>query len=609
MKSSKEQIKSRMVKTAAEMWGVEANEIETSFDPIISLLLSACAAEIEKISSELDESETRITEKLIELMTPESSMGPSLAHAILYAEPIDKVTIINQEYHFTCRKEVPYDKTSMKFKDISFTPIQDFKLTNARVAQLVTAAHNIVFDEKKDRQIENLSSKAQLNGSTVYLGISAPSSEVSLEDVSFYFELQSTKEGDKELFYNHLANAKWSLEGAPLEITNGFFNSEDEQKQMVNTIFGETSKKSDIIYQEIIHFYKRHFITIKSIGDQKDEDNNRSQDFLRENNLIKDGEVRWIKIEFPTVIGVGMLKQVFCSLNAFPVINRELIDFSYQLKDFVHIIPLKTDDLFFDVKSISNTSGKRYNAKTDNDSSSSKGSFVIRGNNIGHLEQRRARDYIVYLLELLKDESASFSFLNNDFLLKSLKSLNQQIAALEKRVGDSTIDQSQTHFAVLKPYKLNDQLLVAFWTCNGALANGIKSGTDLYLNKGIGVQQNNSYLLTTSSGGKDDLKTIDRLNSYRRALLSRDKIVTREDVRALCYEIYGNKLERVDVKRGFIKDMEFNRGWTPCIQILLTPTQKSKGKKEFWQQENNKLMYLLEKKSMNVFPYEVKIIN
>lgn len=600
-----------MIKTAAEMWGVEASEIETSFDPIISLLLSACAAEIEKISSELDESETRITEKLIELMTPERSMGPTLAHAVLYAEPIDKATVINQEYHFTCRKEIPYEKTSVKFKDISFTPLQDFKLVNAKVEHMVTAAQHILFEEKKDRQIKVLSSKGAFNDSTIYLGVSTPSSQISLDDVSFYFELQSTKQGEKELFYNHLANAQWSLDGTPLNVTPGFYNSEDEQRQMVNVIFGETSKKSDIIYQEFIHFYRKQYVTIRSTGEKGEtgNDSNALQDFLQANGIDDDSGMHWIKIEFPTVIGTSILKNVFCSLNAFPIINRELNSFSYQLKDFVHIVPLKTDNLFFDIKSISNTGGKRYNAKTDNDSNSNKGSFVIRGNNIGHLEQRRARDYIVYLLELLKDESASFSFLNNDFLLKSLKSLNQQIATLEKKVGESTIDQSQTHFAVLKPYKINDQLLVEFWTCNGALANSIKSGADLYLNKGLGVRQNTNYLLTTSAGGKDGLKMTDRLNSYRRALLSRDKIVTKEDVRALCYEIYGSKLEHVVVKRGFMKDIEFNKGWTPCIQILLTPAQKARGKKDFWEHENNKLMYLLEKKSLNVFPYEVKILN
>jgi hypothetical protein len=612
MKSTKEQIKNRMIKTAAKVWGVEANEIETSFDPIISLLLAACAAEIEKISSELDESETRITEKLIELMTPERSIGPSLAHAILYAEPIDKLTAINPEYHFTSRKEIPYEKTSVKFKDISFTPIQDFNLVDAKIEHLVTASNHVLFEEKRNRQILGKNFKSgSLPNSTLFLGVSGTVSNLSLNDVSFYFELQSTKESDKELFYNHLGNSRWSLNGNPIEIISGFYNSKHEQELLVTTIFEEVSKKSDIVCQEIINFYKKNFITVKSISsDHLDGyDSKEFDESLKENGIKMDSGIEWIKIEFPTVVSDKILKDVFCSLNAFPVINREMVSFSYRLKDYVHIVPLKTDNLFFDVKSIVNTEGEKYSSKIDLSSNSNKGSFLLRGNNIGSLEQRRAKDYIIYLLELLKDESASFSFLNNDFLLKSLKSLNQQIAALEKKVGNDTMDQSQTHFAVLDPYKANDQLLIEFWTTNGLLANQLKSGTELYLNKGFGVKQNTNYLLTTSNGGKDDLKMSDRLNAYRRSLLSRDRIVTKEDIKALCFEIYGEQLENVAVERGFSKDLDLNKGWTPCVQILLTPRQKSKTKKDLWKHENSKLMYLLKKKSLNVFPYELKIIN
>ena len=59
--NTKEQIRNRMIKNAANMWDVPANEIETSFDPIVDLLLSACASEIAKIAGEVDESQTRIT--------------------------------------------------------------------------------------------------------------------------------------------------------------------------------------------------------------------------------------------------------------------------------------------------------------------------------------------------------------------------------------------------------------------------------------------------------------------------------------------------------------------------------------------------------------------
>ena len=56
--NTKEQIKNRMIKKAASLWGVSPNEIEMSFDPIVSMLISACAFEIEKIAAEVDDSQT-----------------------------------------------------------------------------------------------------------------------------------------------------------------------------------------------------------------------------------------------------------------------------------------------------------------------------------------------------------------------------------------------------------------------------------------------------------------------------------------------------------------------------------------------------------------------
>lgn len=609
-KSTKEQIKNRMVKTAAELWGVKANEIETSFDPIISLLLSACSAEIEKISAELDESETRITEKLIELMTPEKSAGPNPAHAVLYAEPIDDATIINPEYHFTYRKEIPEQKTSVNYKDIPFTPIQDFKLINAKIEHLITGTNHIYFKEKRNRQVlgKNLNN-AHLPNSTVFLGITSTLPKIpDIDDLSFYFEYQGTKSHDKEVFYLHLTNAKWSLNGVALDIVSGFYNSEKEQSLFVNNIFQGDSKKSDLVQREILDYYKRHYITVTASDNDSTDYSGYSElnSFLEDNNIKPDGRIHWIKIEFPTLVTNDILKDVFCSLNAFPVLNRELHTFSHRLKNFVHIIPLTTENLFFDVKSIVNTDGKYYSTGADI-TNSSKGSFIIRGDTMGSLEQRKAREYIVYLLELLKDESASFAFLNNDFLIKNLKSLNQLIASLEKSVGDSIIDKSQTHFAVLNPYNTNDQLLVEFWTSNGLLANNIKSGSDLNLSKGIGVKQTSAHLLTTSAGGRNELRMEDRLNSYRRALFTRDRIITKEDIRVLCYEIYGNQLEHVEIRKGFTKDQDLNKGWTPCIQILLTP--KKKLRKDAWNLENSKLRFILEKKSLNVFPYDLKVLN
>ena len=186
-KNTKEEIKNRMIKNAANMWGVAANEIEMSFDPVVSLLISACASEIEKISGEVDESQTRITEKVIQLMTPETISGPRPAHAILYAEPIDDITQITTEYHFNYRKEETHKKTSVKYKDIYFSPVQDYNLVNANIEYIATGNTLIQLEEKKNREIVAQNTKNSiLPPSTLYIGLSSQLKTIPVKDIILF---------------------------------------------------------------------------------------------------------------------------------------------------------------------------------------------------------------------------------------------------------------------------------------------------------------------------------------------------------------------------------------------------------------------------------------
>lgn len=607
--NSKEQIKNRMIAKAAAMWGVAANEIEMSFDPIVSLLISACASEIEKISAEVDESQTRITEKVIQLMTPETANGPKPAQAILYAEPIEDTVLIKPEFLFNYRKRNTYQNTSVQYKDVYFSPVQEFKLLNGNIQFLAMGDTIVEQGEKKSRKvILKNSKKVNLPPSTLYLGISSEVKTLSFKNISIYFELQggATK---KELFYHHLRNAEWFVAGRKLEVINGMSTSNKEQILDLKSIFEDVSNKTNNTSNQIVNSFSKNYCTIKDTKGVKDSSFEEVETLFEKNKIKTDESLRWIKIVFPRIVDHSILEHVYCSLNSFPALNRELNNFTYQIKEYINILPIKTEDLFFDIKSIVNTDGKKYKARSKDNSNEDKGTFVMRSDNVGKLDKRKAKEYIVYLIELLKDESASFSFLNNDFLHNNLKGLNQLISLLEKKVSESSNDVTQTNYVVLKPYKPNESLIVDYWTTNGVEGNNIKTGSELSIYKGIGVNNKNAYFMTTSFGGKDDLSMKDRLNSYRRSLLSRDRIVTKEDVKALCYELYGDKIESVEIKRGYTKAIDLNKGLVQCIDVILHPSSQVATEEEEWEAINSNLLYFLEKNSINVFPYKIKILN
>lgn len=608
--NNKEQIKNRMIKQAATIWGVAVNEIEMSFDPIVALLIAACASEIEKISNEVDQSQTRVTEKLMQLMTPETANGPSPAHAILYADSDDDVTPLKPEYLFLYRKEIAYKKTEILQKDIFFSPVQDFNLVNAKIEYLATG--NVIkhLTSNKNWDILSQDQNDRLPESTLYVGITSDLKSIPIGDLSLYFELQDVD--NKDIFFHHLRNAQWYADDEEIETVGGFYNSKDSVSSDLDHIFEDTSDKTHHVAQQVLKSYSKHYITLKAFRKGKGIKKSgyeELQSIIDSNKLKINDQVRWIKIEFPRIISNETLAKLHCSFNAFPVLNRNLKSFSSRIKDYVHIFPVKTEDLFFDMKSISNTNGDIYRERSKNSSGEDKGTFVIRGDNLGKLEKRQAKEYLLHLIELLKDESASFSFLNNDFLHSNLKGLNQLLALLEKKVTETSSQETQTNYIVLKPYKTNEDLIVEYWITNGSLANALPSGSALSIYKGFGVSRSNCHLVTTSLGGQDGLNMNDRLNSYRKSLLARDRIVTKEDIKALCYEMYGERIEKVEVRKGYTNGVGINKGLVQCIEIQLSPNTKQPTALEEWETINSNLSYYLEKNSMNVFPYKINVLN
>ena len=111
MRESKDKIKSRMIRNAARIWGFQEPQAESSFDPIVSLLLGACAFELEKISREINNTESRIIERLVNILTPQPITSPHPAYAIAFAKPTIKGAKILPEYQF-------YKNTTKSFSNI-----------------------------------------------------------------------------------------------------------------------------------------------------------------------------------------------------------------------------------------------------------------------------------------------------------------------------------------------------------------------------------------------------------------------------------------------------------------------------------------------------------
>ncbi len=140
MTTNRQYIKDRMMQSAARFWGLPETDTAASFDPLVALLMGACATELEKINGEIESSRSRVLERLVQLLSPEALTGVLPAHAVAQAQPADETGKIGPEDQlYISKRHAPLQADEQATKeDIYFSPVGDFLLHKAVIKYKAT---------------------------------------------------------------------------------------------------------------------------------------------------------------------------------------------------------------------------------------------------------------------------------------------------------------------------------------------------------------------------------------------------------------------------------------------------------------------------------------
>jgi hypothetical protein len=238
--------------------------------------------------------------------------------------------------------------------------------------------------------------------------------------------------------------------------------------------------------------------------------------------------------------------------------------------------------------------------------------LLLRNGGVGRFDARDAGAITDYLVQLLRDESAAFSTLGNDFMNAEMRQLQQIINKLEQRLHSGQSQREQTPYLVVRnngktPWQ---NIFIRYWSTCGTGGNNIKSGYKLRLYKGGGLQNNQLVLVTTTQGGRDKLGATDRVLAYKSALLSRDRLITAEDIKAFCHYQLGQRVRKIDVQKGVRNYPDQQQGFERTIDVTIDIDRNAydemseRGEISFWK---DNLTLLLEEKSTALTPYRVFI--
>lgn len=600
-----------MIKNASRLWGFQDTQAENSFDPLVGMILGALASELAKFSSEINSTEARLLEKLVELLTPEPVSGPFPSHALLRAKPVEPVFTINPQFHFFVNKKMifPGEKNAVE-KPLFFTPAGNYKLFNGQIKYLVAGAKIFAYQDELYKEVVAVAASGKIvKTSEIWFGLEMDEDVESLEGLSFCFELRN--EAHENSFYESLAKGRWTVNNQLAKFGRGTGLESNESSDSLENLLRNEMDITTKICNHINRFYHRNFLTLLGLvglpeSKQKEKTPSRFSEIFSRNDLEKlESNLTWVKVEFPQVLPADVFDDLFCSINCFPVFNRHLNEFTQSAREFINVIPLVTDEIFLDMKRVSSSNGKLYSMKSFSAMNEvENGTYIIRHGGVGRFDSRNAAEIVNYLLELLRDESAAFAILGADMIASNLKELDQTITRLENRLKESKIVKEDISYLLLKTHPGEETLFVEFWTTNGTFANHIKSGENFTVYEGSDFYPETVMLVTPSTGGRETMDTEQRVNAYRKALLSHGRVVTIEDIKALCFEHFGHRLQKAEVKKGLQMGQASDSGFIQTMDIFLTLSKTSEmmnhEELEFLKKD---LLIKLEEQSANVLPF------
>ncbi|MDR2122656.1 MAG: type VI secretion system baseplate subunit TssF [Flavobacteriaceae bacterium] len=602
-------IKDRILRRAAQVWGYTDVELETSFDPIVALLLEACSSELEKISVEIDNSGSRMTERLLEIMSSQDKrLIPS--QTVLHLTPIENNYTISLKDQFYCQKIIPnlYNPLQEQVKNIYFGATLPCVLTSAKL--MYSAFGNTLYSlERVFHKDLLLKSSKFLQSGTLWLGIKCPVEVEEIEKLMFFTQVRNLSH--KEFFYNYLKLAKFYIKDRELSFEEGY--NVRSYALDIESVITKNYSQIDQMCAKVNEYYSEqffHFIQDIRIEDSLFETPEELSEVFDKDKLNKMERILWIKAQFSEVVLPEVFENVLFSINSVPAINKELVIKTHRINPYINYVPLETEDIFLDLDEIQDSQGFRYNIKDFEEGNLGMGHASLRRSGTSRFDERKASEQIQYLLETLKDESASFSVLKGSFIQQNLIKVNQIISNLEQYAKENQFIKAEYPYAIIRPKGTVSEgdmnfFEVSYWTTNGEEANDLKTGTR-FTNNNNNFQEDSIVMVTHSAGGKSRLATRDKITSYREALLGKGRVVTFADIKTFCLNHFGESVSKLKIDKGTKVDSSPNKGFVRTIDIKVTRN------KDFctdlqWQYLCDNLLHKLNRVSSNVYPYRLLI--
>ncbi len=573
-------IKHSMLETIGREWNMQGGL--DSLDPFVQMVLSACADELSRIEDKFHSSQSGVLNRLAELLMPDEWDIPKPAFGVLKVKqsPYEFIpnTSVRPKHHFL--GSVKVNDTNEEYY---MSPTAEFPIAGAEVVFMVNSANFYKMDEVSKKT--SLKGNTQLNSHTIWLGIECLQSFKNLKDLRFFFDW--TVDDEKIKYYPYIRKSRW------------YFNGKDITPDTPQSVFQSSNNTNQVLsfYEnKTQHFYQDAFVTINksvSVENEKFETPPELMNFQNEIINQRIDNVLWIKVEFPPDMPHEAIKRLYCTTNAFPVLNRKINDpITYKIQGETNLIPIVTKhtEEFFAIEDVLGKNGTRL-------------VHTLRRKGVERFDNRDAKELLRYVTNILQDEIHAFRELNyGNFISENIDEAKKNFERILQKLDENLENwENKIYVYVEGSQSKNEEIIdVIYWTTS-SLAQNPNSLTEFHADNVEGITSN--CLLLTIQKGKSRPSENEKIASFRHKLMSRGRILTHHDIKLFCMEYVGDKLAEVEIKKDVMIGQEFSTGFTRFINVKLIPNEATPNKGE-WSGICHAISLLLNEQ-MQILPVKV----
>lgn len=585
-------------------------------DPVIRLFYGSCAEELGKLGDEIFHVERRLINKTIEQLLPVEFQTPMPAHAIFHAQPLNKLSEcqIWPECQFSVNNQA-------RDKELVFAPAGNYPLFQAEIGYLIFRDRFYQLKEGNRVQIMSGDSSNAVQDDILWIGIKDLNKILPKEKLSLFFALpQSVNE--QYAFLNVLKYSKcFSADGELIKRSNGLGSDDPDY---LDKLLKQPDYMVYKMFQNTRNWYQKHFVTLYNLHATAGGIHSfplEIKDRFPENELkkIKD-DIYWIKFSFNNLLNERWVHLLYSSINCFPALNLKLEQKLFDVEEMpVNIYPISSEDFILSIRSISG----RVKAKQEElnysmvdpelrSSVGKEGEAIFRKGSLGRITAEKLKSMLNLLLNIMKEEIVLLTKDGTKDDITKLNRLSRAAIDFEKCIEIEKEKKGRySGSIILKAYKDQNKVFIKYWTTAAEEANLVKPlpGEEGQRQCEIGfapeVSGESVKLVTPTSGGKKQPTDEEYIDTLRKLLLTRSRIVTAEDVKAFCYEYFHPYSVSVKVQKSVHQSIRPGHGLVRTIDIFIRFVEQ----KTFTEEELNffreELLQTLEQHAANVMPFHV----